>query len=135
MRRLPHQAAAGVVLGDLRDRATHVDVDDVGAELLDDLRRVGHLLGIAAEDLDRDGPLFLGVLRVLERPVDAAHQAFGAHHLAHDEPASALPLDEAAERRVRHARHGRDGERRRQLKIADFHSARTSAASTCTLTP
>ena len=38
MRRFAHQAAAGVVLRDLRDRAAHVHVDDVGAHALDDLR-------------------------------------------------------------------------------------------------
>ena len=61
VRGLAHQAAAGVVLRDLRHRAAHVDVHDVGAEPLDDLRGFGHLLGIAAEDLDRDRPLLLGV--------------------------------------------------------------------------
>ena len=74
MLRLAHQAAAGVVLRNLRHRAAHVDVDDVGAHALDDLRGVRHLLGIAAEDLNRDRPLFLGVLGVLERAIDAANE-------------------------------------------------------------
>ena len=43
----------------------------------DDLRGGRHLVGIAAEDLDRDGPLLLGVLGVFERAIDAAHQPFG----------------------------------------------------------
>ena len=75
VRRLAHQAAAGVVLRDLRHRAAHVDVDDVGAHLFDDARGFGHLGGLAAEDLNRDGPLFLGVFGVLERAIDAANQA------------------------------------------------------------
>ena len=108
---LAHQAAAGVVLGDLRHRAAHVDVDDVGAHALDDLRGGRHLLGIAAEDLDRDRPLFLGVLGVLERPIDAAHEPLGADHLGHDEPATAFALDEPAEGSVRHPRHRGEGER------------------------
>ena len=121
MRRLAHQAAAGVVLGDLRHRAAHVHVDDVGAHAFDDLRRRSHLLGIAAEDLDGNRPLFFRVLGVFERPVDSAHEAFGAHHLGDHEPAPAVPLDEAAERRVGHAGHRGDGKRRRQLDGADFH--------------
>ena len=121
VRRLAHQAAAGVVLRDLRHRAAHVDVDDVGAHAFDDLRGRRHLLGIAAEDLNRDRPLFLGVLGVLERPVDAAHQPFGAHHLGDDEAAAAVALDQAAERRVGHARHRRDGKRRREFDGADLH--------------
>ena len=119
--RLAHQAAAGVVLGDLRHRAAHVDVDDVGAHALDDLRRGGHLVGIAAEDLDRDRPLLFGVSGVLERAVDAAHQTLGADHLGHDEPASALALDEAAERSVGHARHRGERERRREIDGPDLH--------------
>ena len=121
VRRLAHQAAAGVVLGDLRHRAAHVHVDDVGAHAFDDLRRRGHLLGIAAEDLDGDRPLFFRVLGVLERPIDAADEALGAHHLGDDQPAAAVPLDQAAERRVGHAGHRGDGERRRKVDGADFH--------------
>ena len=107
---LAHQAAAGVVLRDLRHGAAHVDVDDVGAHAFDDLRRRGHLRGIAAEDLDRDRPLLLGVLGVLERAIDAAHEPLGRHHLRDDEPAAAVALDQAAKRRVGHAGHRRDDE-------------------------
>jgi hypothetical protein len=86
------------------------------------LRGIGHLLRIAAEDLDRDGPLLLGVLRVLERPVDPAHQPLGAHHLGDHKAAPAVPFHQAAESRVRHARHGRDGKRRSKLDIANLHN-------------
>ena len=99
------------MLRDLRHRAAHVDIDDVGAELFDDLRGRRHLFGIAAEDLNRDRPLLLGVLRVLQRPVDAADQPFRADHLGDDEPAAAVPLDETAEGAVGHAGHRRDGKR------------------------
>ena len=87
---------------------------------------VGHLLRIAAEDLDRDRPLFLGVLGVLERAIDAAHQPLGAHHLGDDEAAAAVALDQAAERRVGHAGHRRDGERRREFDGADLHRVSVS---------
>ena len=121
MRRLAHQAAAGVVLRDLRHRAAHVDVDDVGAHLLDDARGFGHLRGLAAEDLNRDGTLFLGVFGVLERAIDAANQAFAADHFGHHEPAAALALHQAAKRGVGHARHRRDDKRRFEFDGTDLH--------------
>ena len=62
------------MLRDLRNGAAHIDVDDVGAHALDDLRRRRHFFGIAAEDLDRYRPLLFGVLRVFERAIDAAHE-------------------------------------------------------------
>ena len=121
VRRFAHQAAPGVVLRDLRHRASHVDVDDVGADAFDDLRGRRHLFRIAAEDLNRDRPLFFGVLRVFERAIDPAHQPLGAHHLADDQTAPALPLHETAECRVRHARHRRERKRRRQFDGSDLH--------------
>ena len=108
--RLTHEAASGIVLGDLRDRTPHVHVDDVRAHAFDHLRRRRHLLGIAAEDLNRDRPLFFRVLGELERAVDAAHQPFRADHLGDHESAAAVPLDQAAECAVGHAGHRRDGE-------------------------
>ncbi len=115
VRRLAHQAAAGIVLRDLRHRAAHVDVDDVGAHAFDDLCSGGHLVGIAAEDLNRDRPFLFGVLGVLERAVDAADETFGAHHLGDDQTASAMTLHEPAERRVGHTGHRGDGEGRWKL--------------------
>ncbi len=109
--RLAHQTATRVVLRDLRHGASHVHVDDVGAHALDDPRGFGHLVGIAAEDLDRNRPLFLRVLGVLERAIDAAHEAFRADHLGHDKAASAMALHQTAKRGVGHAGHRRDGER------------------------
>jgi hypothetical protein len=50
--RIAHQTATSVVLGDLRHRTAHVDVDDVRAHPFDDLGRGRHLGRIAAEDLD-----------------------------------------------------------------------------------
>jgi hypothetical protein len=136
---LAHQAAPGVVPGDLRHRAAHVDVDDVGAKALHDPRGVGHRRGIAAEDLDRDRPLLLGEFRVLERAIDSAHEALGAHHLGDHKTAPALALHQPAKRGVGHAGHRRDRIRRgeghvanlhRGTRIRGAHNARTSAAST-----
>jgi hypothetical protein len=109
------------VLRDLRHGTAHVDVDDVGAHAFDDLRRVGHLDRIPAEDLNRDRPLFLRVLGVFERAIDAAHEALGADHLGHDKPASAAALHETAEGGIGHARHGGERERLLELNLPDFH--------------
>jgi hypothetical protein len=111
-----------VVFRDFRHRAAHVDVDNVGTKTFDDLRGGGHLLRIAAEDLNGDRPLLFRVFRVLERPIDAANQPFGRDHLRHDKPATTVALHEAAERRIGHAGHRRDDKRRRQLDGADFHN-------------
>ncbi len=110
-----HQAASRVVLRDLRHGTTHVDVHDVSAHTLDDLCGGGHLRGVPAEDLNGDRPFFLRVFGVLERPVDAAHQPLRAHHLSHDQTASAVTLHEATECRVGHAGHRGNGEGRRKL--------------------
>src|SRR5262249_1311587 len=78
---------------------------------------------VAAEDLNRDRPLLLGVLSVLQRAIDPAHEPLGADHLGHDETASAMTLDQTAERRVGHARHGSDDEGSRESDATYFHQA------------
>jgi hypothetical protein len=109
---LPHQAASGVVLGNLRHWAAHVDVDDVGAKAFDNLRRVTHFVRVSAEDLNRHRALFFGVLGVFERPIDAAHESLGADHFGHHKTASAVTLHEPAKRCIGHAGHRRDDKRR-----------------------
>ena len=59
------------------------------------------------------------------------------HHLGDDEAAAAVPLDETAKRRVGHAGHRRDRERRSEVRRCRSSSVSvrlTSAASTSTLT-
>ena len=121
MRGLAHQAAPGVVFGDLRHRATHVHVDDVGAQTFDDLGSLGHRDRIAAENLDGYRPLFFGVFGVLERAIDPPNQPLGADHLGDDQSAAPLPLDQSAERGVGHARHRGDDKRRGERYRPDFH--------------
>ena len=48
------QRRAGAGAADLRHRAAHVDVDQVGARGGDGRRRRAHHLGVGAEQLDRD---------------------------------------------------------------------------------
>jgi hypothetical protein len=108
------------VLRNLRNRASHVDIDDVGAQSFNDLRRIGHLFWVAAKNLNRYGALLLGVLSVFERPINPAYEPFRAHHLGDDKPASAMTLHEAPEGGVRHAGHRRDDEWRFQYLRADL---------------
>jgi hypothetical protein len=93
------------VLRDLRDRTPHVDVDDVRSHSFDNAGRLRHLVGVAAEDLNRDRPLLLGVLRVLQRAIDAAHEPFAADHLSHDESTATVAFHQPAKCGVGHPRH------------------------------
>jgi hypothetical protein len=74
VRGFAHQAAAGIVLCDLRHGTAHIDVDDVRTHRFHDACRFRHLVRITPENLYRNGPFFFGVFGVLERPVDAANE-------------------------------------------------------------
>ncbi len=108
---LAHQAAPGIVPGDLGHGTAHVDVHVVGAQALDDPRGPRHVVGVAAEDLHGNRTLFFGVLGVLEGAIDASGHRLRADHLGDDKAAPALALHQAAKRGVGHARHGRENER------------------------
>ena len=121
---LAHQAAAGLMLGNLGHRAAHVHIHNIGAHRFDNLGRRRHLGRIPPENLDRDRPLFRRVLGVFQRAVDASDQSFRADHLGHDEPAPTMTLDEPPERGVGHPRHRRNAERFWQPNAADLNRVR-----------
>src|SRR5687768_2146117 len=129
MLRIAHQAAAGVVLRNLGNGASHVDVDDVGAHAFDHLCGRRHPGGITAEDLNRDRALLLRIFRVLERPVDSADEALRGHHLGHHETTATLPLYQPAEGSVGHAGHRRDDEWRVDRNGSDFHEGPRDTAA------
>ena len=66
------RACAG--LRHLLHGAAEVDVDQVGARLLDHARRLGHRLRLGAEDLDGEGMLVGGDAQVAERTLVAVVQ-------------------------------------------------------------
>ena len=70
---LAHQATTRVVLRDFWHRTAHVDIHDVGSHAFHHSSGFGHPLRVAAENLNRYGTLFFGVLGVFERPVDTAY--------------------------------------------------------------
>ena len=121
MLRCSHEAAPSLMLGDLGHWTTHVDVDNVGAHSLDDLRRLCHPTGVTTKNLDRHRPLRLGVLGVFERPVDPTDQPLRADHLGDDQPAPAPPLDQTAEGSVGHPRHRGQRERRLECDRPNLH--------------
>ena len=89
---------------------------------LHDSRSRGHLRWIAAEDLNRDRPLLLGIFGVFERAIDAAHEPLRADHLGDDQPAAAAPLDQAAKGGIGHPRHRRERKGGSEIDGADFHT-------------
>ena len=104
-RHLPHGAA-------------EVEVDDVGTDRLDHLRRVRERARLRAEELDRERMLVRSNPEVPERPLVAVLDPRAAHHLGAHEPsavAAALP----SERLHADARHRGENEPRRDLDGAD----------------
>ncbi len=108
---VPEAPGAPVALHDLLHRTPEVDVDEVRrVDLGDERRRVGHHRRIGAEDLDADGPLGLVEAEVVPGPLVVHDDPGGADELA-DEHVGAEPPAEPAERRLAHARLGREVER------------------------
>ncbi len=108
-RQVAQQAGASVAGDDFAGGASEVEIDEVEAEVFDDLGGFGKCRGIAAEELRGDGVLVavegevaLGLL------VFVADDAVGGGELGHHEAASAEIADEAAEDGVGDAGHGRE---------------------------
>src|SRR5262249_42198600 len=87
-----------------------------------------YLLWTAGEMVMGDGSYFGGILDELKRSPDTAYEPLRADHLGDDQTTSTVPLDQPTERRVRHARHGSDGEGRRQLEVTYSHFNQCIAA-------
>ena len=84
------QRGAGAGLADLRHRAAHVEVDEVGAALGDRGGGRAHDVGVLAEELDRDRPAraLLGVdaQQLAHRLLVAVVDREARHHLRDREP-------------------------------------------------
>ena len=112
------QGRARAGLRHLAHRAAEVDVDDVGAGVLDHPRRLRHQRRLGAEDLHRERVLVGGDPQVAERPLVPVVEPGAADHLRADEP-GAEPPSLSAERLHAHARHRREHEARRHLDGPD----------------
>ena len=92
-------------VGDLLGRATHVDIDDVGALRLGDPGALRHPLRLAAgelDDVDIDAPS-VAATRCLPFAPDKAGTC---RHFRHDQ-AGAESLSQPAERRIGNSGHRR----------------------------
>ena len=112
------QRRPGARLRHLAHRAAEVDVDEVGTGGLDHPRRLGHRVGVGAEDLDRERMLVGCDTEVAERLLVAVLDPGAGDHLGADEPGPETPAL-AAERLHADARHRREDESRRHLDVVD----------------
>ena len=102
-----HQRRTGPLVADLLGRTAHVDVDDLRATVDVVARGLGHHLGVGAGDLDRDRARLAAMVGTARGLEGVAQVGTRGHHLA-DGVAGTELLAQAAERSVRHTRHGGD---------------------------
>ena len=106
VREVAHQGRARLLAGHLAGRAAHVDVDDVGAQISRHARPFCHPARLAARQLyDERSKIpanraFAGVVAVVD-------QVLARHHFGGNE-AGAQNMGDPSERKVCHARHGRE---------------------------
>ena len=99
MHLVAHQRRTGMAVDHLFDRAAEIDVDDTGAAVGLELRRLGHHPRLAAGELHRHW-LFLGAaLRHQQRLPGVADGRFAGDHLG-DDQGCALALHHAPERQI-----------------------------------
>jgi hypothetical protein len=103
---------ASAATGDLGHPAAAVHVDEGGARLLRDHRRLGQTLGVGAVDLDRrrlvpvlQRDLAAGALAPAEEPLDV--------HEFRDAEIGPVPAAQPAEHRIGHVLHRGEDDRRR----------------------
>ena len=116
--RVVQAVGAGAGLRHLANRAAEIDVDDVGARVLDHAGGLGHHARLGAEDLHGQRMLIGGDAQVAKGSLVLVGEAGAAHHLGADEPcaeAAALP----AECLDADARHRRQNEPRGDLDGPD----------------
>ena len=82
---IAHQRRAGLAAGHMTCRATHVDVDDVGAGGFRDPRALRHPLGLAAGELNHMRA-DAGRLAAQPRHRPAVDEFVAGGHLGHDQP-------------------------------------------------
>ena len=106
---------------DLFDGAPEVDVEHVRVLGVGDRRGLADALDLAPVDLDRDGPLLLVELELLDRRLGPVDQAAGRDELGREE-VRAEPLAEDPERRVGHVLHRGEDERAvAEVEVSDAH--------------
>ena len=116
-----HQRGAGIAVDHLLHRAAEIDVDDGGAAILVELGGLGHHMRLAAGKLHRHRRFLGHILGHAQRLAVLPDHRFAGDHLGHHQPGAAA-LDQAAERQVGDARHGRQDH-----GVLEFHRADLNA--------
>ncbi len=117
---IAHQRRSRGPIGDLLGRAAHVDVDDVRALRFGDAGALSHPAGFAAgelHDMNADAPPFAAHARFALPLGQRRARGHFRHHQARPQP-----LGQAAERRIRDARHRRQNHAVRQRHRANRQS-------------
>ena len=122
-RHFAHQRRPGQLTHDLAHRTAEIDVDDSRAVVLLQLGRLGHAVGIAADQLHRHRFLDRVPSRLLDALPRFADRRFAGDHLGHIE-ARAIAPHQAPERQVGHAGHRREHHRRVDRHVADLDRLR-----------
>ena len=116
-----HQRGAGAPLEHLVGRAAHVDVADVGPQLLDDQGGLAHGGGVRAVDLDGERALLLAEVHQLAGALVALDDGLRGDELHRHHAHAADPPHDQAEVAVRHPGHGSEPERGIDAEWADLH--------------
>ena len=117
MIKVAHERRAGRPIGDLLGRATHVDIDNVGALRLGNPGALSHPMRLASgklDDVDIDAPA-VAAHRCLPFAPDKAGTC---RHFGHDQ-AGAQFLSQPPERRIGNSGHRRQEHAVRSLRRAD----------------
>ena len=120
-------------LAHLLDRASHVEVDQVGARVRRHRRRLAHDRGVVAEELDAYRVLVgMDAQELPDRALVAVGQAEARHHLGHHEPgpeALGLEADEPVADPGQGRQHDPVGEAdpTKRPGIGELHGARVAA--------
>src|SRR5436309_1011515 len=106
-----HERGPGAPFENLAGGTAHVDVDQVGAQLLDELGGVAHAHRIGAVDLDGEGPLFFVEVHQGSGAFAAPGEGLGGDELHTDHSHAPDPLQDAAEVLVGDPGHGSQDQR------------------------
>jgi hypothetical protein len=123
LRLLQEPRPGAVAARHVLDRAADVDVDQLGAGLRGDLRRLDHDRGIGAVDLDPDGPLPIVDLQLLQADAGVPDQPLGGDELGVDDVGAQPPADEP-ERLVGDVLHRRQQQRPVEAEGSDRDHSR-----------
>src|SRR5262245_56156553 len=120
LRQVAQQIRSAAAVDHLLRRTPAVYVDKIGAGLLGDLGGPAHPHLVVSENLDRYRALFRFEAHHLMRAHVAARQTFDADEFGDDQTQPAAFFGDPAKRRIGHARHRREDERRREFAPFDL---------------